>query len=236
MPTDESLWSFPKIAEHTAREQHGEKWPAFIDKCFGKLAADYVRGLLPPVFLHPMNRAEMARLVKPPQEPPEVKRGGKKVKRGKMAQRDPGVKRELIWRLLGAARPPAFDDIMEGECPDWDELARSLATSPEDWGQGQQNPGLRNTVLTQLMMRPDDARARIKQHSKPRGRVGAPEKYNWESFWREVVTRAQTPDGLPPNQADLVKQMLNWFEKAGGQRPGPSTIRAKLSRLPYYNR
>ena len=58
---------------------------------------------------------------------------------------------------------------------------------------------------------------------------GVPSRYDWEAFWIELC-RSIYVDGLPGSQAELVRQMRDWFETTGSV-PDDSTIKKKLSPL-----
>ncbi len=63
---------------------------------------------------------------------------------------------------------------------------------------------------------------------------GRPQKFKWDQFWQEVVSIANTPDGLPERQTDMEGQMLEWCLHNWGAEPGESTIRTKIG--PLYKR
>lgn len=63
-----------------------------------------------------------------------------------------------------------------------------------------------------------------------RGGPGAPTRFDWEAFWIEVCRRIYE-DGLPPSQAAMARDMLDWFTETGGAVPDLSTVKKKISRL-----
>jgi len=196
----ESLWSFAKIADTTAQDKDRDHWRSISDDYLGALAGDFWRGQFRTVFHHPA---------------------------GTRTKKPDTITREVVWRLLGPAKPPAFDGIPVDRFPIWEDLAKA---KPEDYGVG-----LRNTILAQLLLREDDARNWIAQHETPKLRVGRPTQYNWDGFWREVVRVANTPDGLPDKQTALETAMLEWCDSTWGRQPAESTVRDKLSRLDCYS-
>jgi hypothetical protein len=50
----------------------------------------------------------------------------------------------------------------------------------------------------------------------------------------EIVRRANLPDGLPDTQADLVRDMLTWFQTTYGQEPADSAVKARISKIYRY--
>ena len=65
-------------------------------------------------------------------------------------------------------------------------------------------------------------------------RVGRPPKWNWEGALTFVVTRAQTPDGLPTGpgaQSEIETMIADWFEGQTGNSPSISQIRERASRI-----
>ncbi|MBN8891048.1 MAG: hypothetical protein ABS99_00495 [Acetobacteraceae bacterium SCN 69-10] len=63
-------------------------------------------------------------------------------------------------------------------------------------------------------------------------RRGAPTKYDVDGFWRHVC-RILFHEGAPPKQAQLIRQMRDWFEARLGIGNGPdeSWIRKKIAPL-----
>jgi len=60
---------------------------------------------------------------------------------------------------------------------------------------------------------------------------GAPPRYNWDMFFA-ALTRRIFVQGLPPTQAELVREMLDWFQAEGGdQTPDESTVRRKVATI-----
>lgn len=71
---------------------------------------------------------------------------------------------------------------------------------------------------------------REEPQTKKRG-AGRLPQYEWDEFWREVVRIANTSDGLPKTQAELVKHMANWCLNKWGREPSLSVIKEKLQPL-----
>ena len=112
--TADNPWRFLKIAETVAQTKHGARWRMFTDDYLGALVGAFWRNRFPQVF----HRYGFGR--------PDT------------------ITREVAWRMLGDARPPAFRGVQEREDPDWEALAEVPA---EDYGSG-----LRNTFLAQLLL------------------------------------------------------------------------------------
>jgi hypothetical protein len=72
--------------------------------------------------------------------------------------------------------------------------------------------------------------ARVRDGHVRQGSRGAPPKYDWEAFWREVV-RIIWEDGPPRTQAELVQRMLDWFAAQLGPDDVPceSSVKRRLS-------
>ncbi len=201
MTSDNKFWTFPKIADTTARENHKERWRLFADDFLGSLVGDYWRDRFEQVFHHP----------------------------GGFASQTPDpITREVTWKALGGTRPLAFHGVQEGEHPDWEALAQA---APEDYGPGLSPPGIRNTFLAQLLLPEAEARDWIRRQGKAKRPVGRPPKYDWDAFWRGAVRIANDLNGLPENLASLEKSMLEWCRDNWGEEPAESVIREKLAPL-----
>jgi hypothetical protein len=74
----------------------------------------------------------------------------------------------------------------------------------------------------------------VLQASVPANRGGRPAQYDWDSFTMEIVRRANLPDGLPEKQADLVREMLSWFQTTYDQEPAESAVKARISKVYRY--
>lgn len=67
-----------------------------------------------------------------------------------------------------------------------------------------------------------------------RSRVGRPPKWDWEGALAHVVTKAQTPDGLPTgpgSQARIEEIMSEWFIGETGEAPSPSQVRERAAKI-----
>ncbi len=199
------FYSFPEIADTVAREQCDKHWRSHTDEYLGALVGDFWRGRFHKV----LHRSA-----------------------GFATQEPNSTTREVIWKLLGTARPPAFHDVPPDTEPDWEKLARA---KPEDYGYGLSRPGIRDTVLAQLFLPKADALDWISSRGKAVRPQGRPAKYSWDDFWREVVRRGDL-DGLPEKQADLENQMLQWCQDQWGESPVVSVIRDKLAPLYRHNK
>lgn len=65
-------------------------------------------------------------------------------------------------------------------------------------------------------------------------RIGRPPEYDWDSFILEIVHRANSLDGLPEKQADLVREMLSWFGITHEKEPAESAVKARVSKIYRY--
>jgi hypothetical protein len=64
-------------------------------------------------------------------------------------------------------------------------------------------------------------------------RLGRPPRWDWEGAITAIVVRAQHPDGLatgPGAQAELERQIAEWFVAETGDAPASSQIRLRASR------
>jgi hypothetical protein len=64
-------------------------------------------------------------------------------------------------------------------------------------------------------------------------RGGRPAEYDWDTFVMEVIRRANL-DGLPEKQADLIREMLVWFQTIFGQEPAESAVKKRISKIYSY--
>ena len=63
---------------------------------------------------------------------------------------------------------------------------------------------------------------------------GRPPEYDWDSFMLEIIRRANMPDGLPDSQAELVRDMLQWFSVTFGSEPAESSVKSRTSKIYKY--
>lgn len=63
---------------------------------------------------------------------------------------------------------------------------------------------------------------------------GRPPQYDWDTFVLEVIRRANLPDGLPDKQADLVRDMLSWFQDKYSAEPAESAVKSRISKIYRY--
>jgi hypothetical protein len=65
-------------------------------------------------------------------------------------------------------------------------------------------------------------------HRRPPG-PGAPPRYDWDTFFAALMRRIFV-QGLPSTQAELVREMLDWFQnRSDKQAPDESTVRRKIA-------
>jgi hypothetical protein len=64
--------------------------------------------------------------------------------------------------------------------------------------------------------------------ARPRGGPGVPPRYDWDAFYGALARRIHE-HGIPVTQAELVRDMLNWFEQRDiDHAPDESTIKRKI--------
>jgi len=60
---------------------------------------------------------------------------------------------------------------------------------------------------------------------------GAPPRYDWDRFYA-AITRRIYDQGMPSNQSELVREMLDWFQaESRDQTPDESTVRRKVATI-----
>lgn len=67
--------------------------------------------------------------------------------------------------------------------------------------------------------------------TKPPNRGGRPQEHDWNTFILEIIRRANQPDGLPVTQAELVRDMLTWFQETFGNEPAESSVKERISKI-----
>lgn len=65
-------------------------------------------------------------------------------------------------------------------------------------------------------------------------KAGRPRKYDWDAFYHEIIRSALELDALPEKQADLQKQMQEWFLHTYGKEPSESSVAQKISQIYIY--
>jgi hypothetical protein len=70
--------------------------------------------------------------------------------------------------------------------------------------------------------------------SKAINKGGRPQEYDWDSFTMEIIHRANQPDGLPDTQAELVRDMLSWFNDRFASEPAESSVKSRISKIYKY--
>jgi hypothetical protein len=81
-----------------------------------------------------------------------------------------------------------------------------------------------DAAAVQRLCAPEDA-------AKPKGKSGRPSK-DWETIDNQIITIvANSPDGLPTKQADLVRLIEQWCSLYMEDAPENSAIRARVSKI-----
>lgn len=60
---------------------------------------------------------------------------------------------------------------------------------------------------------------------------GRPREYDWDALTIEIIRIANSPDGLPETQAELIKRLLQWCENAWGKQPADSSVKSRVSKI-----
>ena len=193
--TTDKFWTFPQIADRAAQNKESKHWRSHADDYLGDLVGDYWRGRFEQVFHHPM---------------------------GFWSQPPDPITREVTWKMLGGARPLAFHGVKEREYPDWEALAE---VPSEDYGVGCSPPGIRNTILAQHRLSEVDAHNWIRRQGQAKPSPGRPAKWDWDGAVAHLLAVANTPDGLPENQAKVELLVAEWFHRTYDCAPAESAIR-----------
>ncbi len=193
--TADKFWTFPQIAAIAAQDKKGKYWRSYTDDYLGVVVGDFWRGRFGRVFHRPLGFANRT---------PDI------------------ITRQIVWRMLGVAKPPAFHGVRENEHPDWAALAK---VPPEDYGVGCSPPGIRNTFLVQLLLPEAEARDWIHKQGKPKSARGRPTEWNWDGAVGHLIAVANTMDGLPDTQADIERLVADWFSDTYDAQPAESAIR-----------
>src|SRR5262245_43046967 len=65
--------------------------------------------------------------------------------------------------------------------------------------------------------------------TRRRGGPGVPPRHDWDGFYGALARRI-LEHGIPATQAELVREMLDWFERQGSREaPDESTVRRKIT-------
>ena len=65
--------------------------------------------------------------------------------------------------------------------------------------------------------------------SKSKG--GRPREYDWDALIIEIIRIANSPDGLPETQSELIERLLQWCENAWGKQPADSSVKSRVSKI-----
>ena len=67
------------------------------------------------------------------------------------------------------------------------------------------------------------------QTTKSKG--GRPREYDWDALTIEIIRIANSPDGLPETQSELIERLLQWCENAWGKQPADSSVKSHVSKI-----
>ena len=97
--------------------------------------------------------------------------------------------------------------------------------------------GVRPTFLFDTLL-PDQAPnesasddVKVTENAKTKNKGGRPPEHDWDACIIEIIRTANTPDGLPESQAELVRQLSEWFSKTYNNEPAESSIKSRVSRI-----
>jgi len=60
---------------------------------------------------------------------------------------------------------------------------------------------------------------------------GRPREYDWDALTIEIIRIANSPDGLPETQAELIEHLLQWCENTWGKQPADSSVKSRISKI-----
>jgi hypothetical protein len=60
---------------------------------------------------------------------------------------------------------------------------------------------------------------------------GRPREYDWDALTIEVIRIANSLDGLPETQTELIEQLLQWCENTWGKQPADSSVKSRVSKI-----
>ncbi len=103
------------------------------------------------------------------------------------------------------------------------EALRAFAESKK-----QRPAFLFDTLLPESEEADADSSEKVDRHQS---RGGRPPEYDWDAFVIEIIRIANTPDGLPEKQSELIGTMLQWCEDTWGRQPAESGAKKKISQI-----
>lgn len=113
-------------------------------------------------------------------------------------------------------------------------LAETTELQPKFWSEWEGFPEPLDGYVDEYLVDHGKLRAWLTPSDGMQGQKrGRKPALPWDRFWFEIVRIADL-DGLPERQADLERQMLNWFEQETGGRPSESTVREPIGKLYRY--
>ena len=88
-----------------------------------------------------------------------------------------------------------------------------------------------DTMLAQVAANNPDAPADKSPAPKAVNKGGRPREWDWDAMFIEMFRVANSPDGLPDKQADMVRHLQSWFSKAIDAEPAETEIKARVSKI-----
>ncbi len=93
--------------------------------------------------------------------------------------------------------------------------------------------GQRPTFLFDILM--PDIRVEVIPEAESalpaKSKGGRPQEYDWDALTIEIIRIANSPDGLPETQAELIEQLLQWCEDTWGKQPAESSVKSRISKI-----
>ncbi len=75
----------------------------------------------------------------------------------------------------------------------------------------------------------DDEAAQVMEEATRR--TGAPRVYDWDAAYRYIISIANSVDGLPEKQSELIEQVAQWFECKYQKQPGASVLKERITAI-----
>ena len=60
---------------------------------------------------------------------------------------------------------------------------------------------------------------------------GRPREYDWDALTVEIIRIANSPDGLPETQAELIEHLMQWCENTWRKQPAESSVKSRVSKI-----
>ena len=98
--------------------------------------------------------------------------------------------------------------------------------------KGQRPAFLFDTLLSETATEKTKQPALLREDSdQDKSKGGRPREYDWDAFTIEIIRIANTPDGLPKTQAELIEKMFQWCQEEWGREPAESSVKNRISKI-----